>query len=175
MRNDAFANVVYWVDRQYRPESSPKKMPESNIMPENRVAFTFLKPPINKKMIVSAIRPAKLRQNDTKSPGASMKRVNAPMPPIKDDEQNIMINPMSLYFALSFIGTLFPFDFEDASLEAPSPMRRIVRPSRRRAQRSSRKPCSSKQNVSGFLFEVEDKLAIMSQNCDKGETASWFS
>lgn len=87
-------------------------MPESNIMPENRVAFTFLKPPINKKMIVSAIRPAKLRQNDTKSPGASMKRVNAPMPPIKDDEQNIMINPMSLYFALSFIGTLFPFDFE---------------------------------------------------------------
>ena len=28
MRNDAFANVVYWVDRQYRPESSPKKMPE---------------------------------------------------------------------------------------------------------------------------------------------------
>lgn len=51
MRNDAFANVVYWVDRQYRPESSPKKMPESNIMPENRVAFTFLKPPINKKMI----------------------------------------------------------------------------------------------------------------------------
>ncbi len=115
MRNDAFANVVDWVDRQYRPESSPKKMPEkATSCPEPR-GLHLLKPPINKKMIVSAIRPAKLRQNDTKSPGASMKRVNAPMPPIKDDEQNIMINPMSLYFALSFIGTLFPFDFEDAS------------------------------------------------------------
>ncbi len=111
MRNDALASVVYWVDRQYRPDSRPRKMPESNIMPEKRVAFTFLNPPMNKKMIVSAIRPAKLRQNDTKSPGASMKRVNAPMPPISDDEANIMINPMSLYFALSFIGTLFPIRF----------------------------------------------------------------
>ncbi len=127
-------------------------------MPENRVAFTFLKPPINKKMIVSAISPAKLRQNDTKSPGASMKRVNAPMPPIKDDEQNIMINPMSLYFARSFIGTLFPFDFEDVLIGSTIPVRRIVRTQSRRAQRSSRKLCSSKQNVSGFLFEIGEQI-----------------
>ena len=101
------ASVVYWVDRQYRPDSNPRKMPERSIVPEKRVVFTFLNPPINRKMIDSAISPAKLRQNDTKSPGASIKRVNAPMPPISEEEANIMMNPMSLYFARSFIGVLF--------------------------------------------------------------------
>lgn len=44
MRNDALASVVYWVDRQYRPDSNPRKMPERSIVPEKRVVFTFLNP-----------------------------------------------------------------------------------------------------------------------------------
>ena len=79
-------------------------MPDSNILAENFVAFNFLKPPMNRKMIDNAIRPAKFLQKEMKSPGASMNRANAPIPPISDDEQNIMIKPMSLYFACWFMG-----------------------------------------------------------------------
>lgn len=104
MRNDAFASVVYCVDRQYRPESRPKNTPESSIMPEKRVSLIFFQlPPTKQKMRERAIKPAKLRQNDTKSPGASMKRVKAPIPPISDDDANIMTKPISLYFACWFM------------------------------------------------------------------------
>ena len=95
--------MVYCVERQYRPESSPRKIPDSNMVPENLVIFSFLNPPMNKKMIDRAIRPAKFRQNEIKSPGASIKRAKAPMPPINEDEQNIMMKPMSLYLACWFI------------------------------------------------------------------------
>lgn len=35
------------------------------------------------------------------------KRVKAPMPPISEEEANIITKPMSLYFARSFMGVLF--------------------------------------------------------------------
>ena len=70
------------------------------MVPEKRVSLTLRQlPEMKQKMIVRQMKPAKFRQKETKSPGASMNRVNAPMPPIKDEEANIITKPMSLYFA----------------------------------------------------------------------------